>query len=196
MDNRTFFNSIADKWDEIAQHDPEKINVILDFVQIKPNSNILDVGTGTGIMIPYYNERILGNGSIVAVDIAENMIELAKQKNKDTNVKFLTGDILKINLPIKQFDYIFCYSMFPHFEDKEKAISVLAGYLALNGKLIICHSQSRDEINELHKSPCQVAESSYLPTAPKIQDYFKKALLTPIQTVDNAEIFVLIAQKL
>lgn len=44
----------------------------------------MDVGTGTGVMIPFYEEK-LTSGSILAVDYSEKMIEVAKKKSPSRN---------------------------------------------------------------------------------------------------------------
>lgn len=91
---RDFFNSVAHTWDEICKHDKNKIETILDLTTIKAGNHILDVGTGTGVLIPSLSQRVTGTGRIKAVDMAEKMIQVAKQKNDYDNVSFECGDIL------------------------------------------------------------------------------------------------------
>jgi cyclopropane fatty-acyl-phospholipid synthase-like methyltransferase len=61
-----FFNEKAEVWDEISVHNLEKVQYISELLDIRGDDRILDVGTGTGIMIPFY-EKYLVNGSVVAV---------------------------------------------------------------------------------------------------------------------------------
>ena len=76
---KNFFNEKAEIWDEITVHNLEKVQYITEMLGIHGDDRILDVGTGTGIMIPFY-ERYLVNGSVVAVDYSEKMIEVARSK--------------------------------------------------------------------------------------------------------------------
>jgi cyclopropane fatty-acyl-phospholipid synthase-like methyltransferase len=62
---RVFFNERAEIWDEISVHNLEKVQYITELLGIRSDDRILDIGTGTGIMIPFY-ERYLVDGSIVA----------------------------------------------------------------------------------------------------------------------------------
>jgi demethylmenaquinone methyltransferase/2-methoxy-6-polyprenyl-1,4-benzoquinol methylase len=55
---KEFFDSHADVWDEINHHDAAKIGYIADLLQLAGNESVLDVGTGTGVMLPYYLERL------------------------------------------------------------------------------------------------------------------------------------------
>jgi len=53
-----FFNSVASTWDETCNHDMIKVESILDLIEIKSGSHILDVGTGTGVLIPSLYQRV------------------------------------------------------------------------------------------------------------------------------------------
>lgn len=41
--------------------------------------SVLDIGSGTGVAIPYLEERIGPKGKITALDIAEKMLEISKK---------------------------------------------------------------------------------------------------------------------
>jgi demethylmenaquinone methyltransferase/2-methoxy-6-polyprenyl-1,4-benzoquinol methylase len=49
MDNKEFFNSRAFEWDEVCEHNDEKLKKIMEISSLKRDSKILDIGTGTGI---------------------------------------------------------------------------------------------------------------------------------------------------
>lgn len=196
LNNREFFNSMADKWDMTVNHDEGKIKHILDLFQIAEGGKILDVGTGTGVMIPFLHSYIGDSGSITAIDVAEKMIEVAKRKFSFKNVEYIAGDVLEKELPHDNFDCIMCYSMFPHFEDKKAAIGKLAKYLKKGGKFVICHSQSREAINNLHKDVSEAVKNDSLPTAEQINQYYRDTTIDPVLTVDNDDMFVVIGRKI
>lgn len=196
MNNREYFNSIAEKWDSIAKHDINKIEKILRMVKLEEGCRVLDVGTGTGIMIPFLHSYIGNTGEIIAVDIAENMIEVARKKYNFKNVKFIAEDVLKIDFSENFFDCIMCYSMFPHFDNKKAAVEKLAKYLKKDGKFVICHSQSRESINNLHKGLSDPVQNDRLPDANQIAKCFDGALIRTTTIVDNDEMYVLIGTKM
>ncbi len=89
-----------------------------------------------------------------------------------------------------------CYSMFPHFEDKEAAIRILARYLKKDGRFVICHSQSREVINNLHNNEMGLVQSSVLQQAEQIARYYNQAGLETVTIIDNEDMFVVIGRKI
>lgn len=172
MDNREFFNNLAFKWDSMCKHDEKKLEEILASALVKEGSKILDVGTGTGILIKYLLST--NPEKIVAVDIAENMITVAKEKYKDNRVSFIVKDIMEYTE--ENFDYVFLYSVYPHFKDKEAIFKHLSSLMTSRGKIIIAHSQSKEKINEVH-GKSDVVKEDKLPsgevTAKIMEGYFK-----------------------
>ncbi|MCR4435095.1 MAG: class I SAM-dependent methyltransferase [Clostridiales bacterium] len=195
MDHREFFNSMAEKWDSICRHDPDKIGEILDLADIRKGDRVLDVGTGTGILIPFLVSRVGIAGQVTAVDFAEKMIEMAKRKHDYANVKFVAGDVFNLDMPMGYFDVIMCYSVFPHFGSKLEAVEKLGGFAKPGGKLVICHSQSRDEINQMHKNASETVSRDYLPDGGTLRGYFSSAGLSTVAEVDDERLFVVIGQK-
>jgi demethylmenaquinone methyltransferase/2-methoxy-6-polyprenyl-1,4-benzoquinol methylase len=192
---KDFFNSVADSWDCMCKHDMTKVESILDLAEIKPGSHILDVGTGTGILVPSLAKRITQSGRIKAVDVAEKMIEVARKKNSYEHVVFECEDALDCEENQTSYDHVICYSMFPHFQDKEEAIGKLARKIKNGGKLVICHSQSRDAINKLHKRVDEAVKEDNLPSMVTLEQLFESAGLSVRQTVDDLEMFVIIGER-
>ena len=68
-----FSDTLADRWDELCYHDPEKLNDILRRTGLRKGLRILDIGCGTGVLesylLPYSPLQIVG------VDISPEMIE-------------------------------------------------------------------------------------------------------------------------
>ena len=89
--SRDFFNVRAATWDEnIAEKDTSRLEVILARIDIEPGSVVLDVGTGTGVFVPYLLRRIGDHGQLVCLDFAEKMLAIARSC---TLTQFLYGDM-------------------------------------------------------------------------------------------------------
>ena len=155
-----FFDTLADRWDEICIHDEAKIEEIMSLATLRPGMRILDVGCGTGVLerflLPTRPEKI------VAVDLSARMIEKAREKYGTPIVDFRCADVM--DLTDEPFDLIMAYSVYPHFEDPEGTIRKFSQLLKPGGELLICHSQSRDRINGHHEKNAE-KQSMGLPPA-------------------------------
>lgn len=146
-----FFNQICRHWDEISKPDSHKIHFLLQKLSWNVSKRVLDVGTGTGILLPFirhYSPKSL----IQAIDIADGMIDIAKTKYaKWKNINWIVSDIEK-QIYRGKFDQIILYSVFPHLTRKTETISYLVNHcLTDEGELLIAHAQSREFLNHLHK---------------------------------------------
>lgn len=106
-----FFDALADRWDELCYHAPEKINQILEQTTLHKGLRILDVGCGTGVLEQYL--LTYSPAHITGIDISPRMIEAAQNKYATPIVDFRCMDVME--LKDEQFDFIIAYSVFPHF---------------------------------------------------------------------------------
>ncbi|MTI69401.1 MAG: class I SAM-dependent methyltransferase, partial [Firmicutes bacterium] len=190
MRQKEFFDERALKWDHIVNHDPDKLDYIFNIINLNKNDNVLDVGTGTGVLIPYIHKVIGEQGKITAIDLSDKMLDVAREKFSFKNVKYIQNDVNNLEIK-KEYDAIICYSVFPHFIDKEVTIKHLSEGLKDKGKLVICHSQSRDAINNLHKKAGEEVKEDNLPTMDKIKEMFNKVNLKVQRIIDNDEMFLI-----
>ncbi|WP_045168486.1 class I SAM-dependent methyltransferase [Caldicellulosiruptor morganii] len=195
MDVKEYFDMLAEKWDEIVWHAPEKLNKIIEKIQLKIGDKVLDVGCGTGVLVEYILKSVGQQGSYLGVDISEKMIEKAKEKYKGIeNVDFVCSDATELFFR-EHFDAIICYSVFPHIQDKEMAVKKFSQMLKEGGRLAIAHSESRDKINSLHKNLPEPVKSHFLPPMSKIINMCQNAKLKIVCSIDSSEMFLLIARK-
>ena len=193
--DRDYFNARANEWDQTCVHDQDKVAHIVNLMGIGSSDRILDVGTGTGVLIPHLMEH-LDDGHITAVDVSEKMLEVAQRKYKGGNITYLHGDVLQMTFAEK-FDLIICYSMFPHFkEHKMKAIQMLSQLLKSGGKLCICHSQSRAAINQLHRRAGDVVEKDRLPKMTVLKEAFLDQGLSLQCVRDDKEYFIISGKRI
>ncbi|MHA1618427.1 MAG: class I SAM-dependent methyltransferase, partial [Promethearchaeota archaeon] len=191
-----FFNTRAEDWDNIVTHIPEKVAYIVNLLEISPEARILDVGTGTGILIPYLSSKLSSKGEITAIDYSEGMITVASQKYPKTEyprVSFLVQDAYEAPMTA-QYDVIVCYSCFPHFPDKPKILAHFVQGLAPGGKFMIAHSDSRDGINNIHKDASDTVTEDNLPPMQEMIDMAEKVGLKIRNTIDSADYFILLAE--
>ena len=192
---KKFFNEKAEIWDEITVHNLEKVQYITEMLGIHGDDRILDVGTGTGIMIPFY-ERYLVNGSVVAVDYSEKMIEVARSKypeKEHPKISYIVSDVYDLKYD-SDFDIVVCYSCFPHLVDQTLALKILSKALKKGGRLVVAHSDSAKTINGVHMNSGEV-RNDCLPSMELLKQMMKTSGLEVTFERNDENYFICIARK-
>jgi ubiquinone/menaquinone biosynthesis C-methylase UbiE len=156
---------------------------------------VLDVGSGTGVLLPFLITELGSEGRIIALDFSAEMLIQAQAKSFPPIVAFAQADVLAIPLADNSVDLAICNSVFPHFGDKAKALKEIARVLKNNGRLVICHTMSRAMINQLHQSVGGVIANDLLPDESQLRGLMKQAGLRITRFEDNPERYVVIAEK-
>jgi ubiquinone/menaquinone biosynthesis C-methylase UbiE len=193
--SRDFFNKRAATWDEnVTEKDTSRLEAILARMDIEPESEVLDVGTGTGVFVPYLLRKIGEHGRLVCLDFAEKMLDIARAKQFPGNISYICTDITGSGLPGGAFDAVVCYSVFPHFEDKPKIISEIYRILKPGGRLFIAHTSSRRAINEIHRSLPEVCDHVF-PENEELEKMLARAGFEDLYIKDDRESYFVRAIK-
>ena len=193
--SKGFFNSRATTWDEkVAEKDVSKLKAMLARLDIKTGATVLDVGTGTGVFVPLLLKKIGREGNLVCLDFAEEMLKITQAKGFKGNISYICADIENSRLTDKSFDVIVCYSVFPHFRDKPKALIEINRLLKKDGKIFICHTSSRQAINEIHRSVPEVRNHLF-PENEDTRRMLSEAGFEDIRISDGKEDYLVSARK-
>lgn len=193
--SREFFNSRAATWDEkVAEKDVSKLEAMLARIDIKSGDTVLDVGTGTGVFVPFLLRKIGKTGRLVCLDYAEDMLNIAREKNFRRNISFLCADIENSGLPDEAFNAVVCYSVFPHFDNKPKVLNEICRVLQPGGRLFIAHTSSRQAINDIHRGLPEVCGHVF-PENEEIKRLLTEAGFIDIHISESQEHYFASARK-
>jgi len=199
MSRKAYFNKAANTWDE-KYDTPELASFLEKLIPkfgLQSGQNILDVGTGTGILIPYLIQAVGPSGSITAIDYAEEMVKICKSKYSHLqNVTIITQDIEKVTLPPHSFDAVTCFGLFPHIENKEKVLRKINHVLKTRGILIIAHALSSAEIRAHHKDASLAVVRDILPEEKEIRRLLNNAGFCDVYIKDKPGCYLCISNKL
>jgi ubiquinone/menaquinone biosynthesis C-methylase UbiE len=194
--NRTYFNKKAAIWDEnVAEKDREKLEDMAGRLAIEVGSTVLDVGSGTGVFVPFILKRMGGKGRLVCLDIAEEMLKRFKAKGLKGNIEYICEDIINTCFDDETFDTVICYSSFPHFRDKPLALSEIHRLLKQSGRLFICHTSNRATINEIHRQIPEV-KNDLIPDEAGMKQLLSSAGFVEISIYDNHDNYLASGRKL
>ncbi len=192
---RAYFNERAAIWDEtVAEGDVAKLERMAKSLDIQSGSTILDVGTGTGVFVPYLLRKLGKQGRLVTLDFAEEMLKRAQAKDFNGTIEYLHADVHKIPLGNGVFDAVVCYSSFPHFQDKPRSLSEINRVLKRCGKLFICHTSSRTIINGIHRQ-IPTVQNDIIPNKDEMQTLLSVAGFGDIGIDDNGDSYLVSARK-
>ena len=132
---KQFFNDHAEMWRDMWYKDPatgrhdkheKDFDRLFSLLPLKPGDHVLDVGCGPGVLVPLILERITETGILYELDFADKMIETNRRLHGGENIRFILADAENAALDDASCDVVICFSCFPHFHDKGKAMTTLS----------------------------------------------------------------------
>ena len=196
MQLQEYFDQLAPTWDkELTRERLKCLGKIVKELGIKPGYYVLDIGSGTGVLLPFLIAELDNEGKIVALDFSMEMLVQAQAKDFPPIVGFAQADVLAIPVADNSVDLAICNSAFPHFNDKDKALKEIARALKDNGRLVICHTMSREMLNRLHQSIGGAVANDLLPPEFELRELTKQAGLKITHFEDSPERYLVVAEK-
>ncbi len=191
MSKKEYFDRYAHRWDEFQHEiDSEQLETLLRKFEIRKGDWILDVGTGTGILLPYLAESVGKEGKVFALDFSSEMLSIAKSKLTDPGISFINSPVEGMPLGDRMLDRVICFASFPHFEDKPRALQEMSRVLKEKGKLFIAHLLSSEEIRKHHLEAGGAIRNDTLPSSRVMKNMMIKAKFKKIKIIDQPSLYL------
>lgn len=200
---KEFFNNHAEKWCDMWYKDHstghwdrhgKDFDRLFSLLPLKPGDHVVDVGCGTGILVPFILKHITTTGILYELDYADKMIEANRKLHKEDNIRFIISDAENTPLEDASCDVVICFSCFPHFDDKKKAMTTLSRILRPHGAFVVSHFDSSEGINKHHAS-CHAVMHDHLPDEAAMRSLFREAGLSIDLFVDEPGFYFIMARK-
>lgn len=189
-----FFDNIAPSWDASeVRSTPSAVSDILKIIGVCSGSKVLDLGTGTGVLLPYLSNAVGEEGIILAVDASTGMLKEAKRKFGNLkNVRFQCADFEETCIDGK-YDLIMMYCVYPHLNYPAKTLTRLVKEnLVPGGRIVIAFPNDEQFVNAIHKE--KKAPSDMLPSAPELaRDLCQDGLRAGVMAYDKNRYIVRIS---
>jgi len=187
---RRRFNELVDVFDR-----PQPPGVmarlwqIVASAELRPGAVVLDVGTGTGVLIPLIQSY--RPSTVLACDVAEKMLQ--QVHDKYPLVHTYHGDIISLALASTSVDAIFMNGMYGNIADKPAACRNVARMLRPGGWLVVSHPEGRAFVDQLRATSDLFIES--LPTKEEFEALLGPLGLGVIAYRDEPKLYLMLARK-
>lgn len=201
---KEFFNRYADQWLDMWYKDNEtgtytrfdtEFERLFKLVPIAKGDHVLDLGCGSGVLVPHILERLGSTGRLYEVDYAEKMIAANQRLHTDKRITFLVSDVLHLEMEPASCDLVICFACFPHLDHKDEALKIMSGALKKGGHLAIAHFLSSQEINDHHRKAPAVMHDT-MPEKQEMNRLFTEANLIVESSADHAGFYLMLGRKL
>jgi ubiquinone/menaquinone biosynthesis C-methylase UbiE len=110
------------------------------------SGQVLELAAGTGRLTRHLVRRLSDPSLLTATDISQDMLEIAKKKVDQDEVKYQVEDMQALSFPDKSFDLIVCQYgvMFP--PDKEKAFKEMYRVLKPGGAVLFSTWEDTEKV--------------------------------------------------
>ena len=113
-----------------------KLQFLID-LGLAPESSVLDVGCGTGLLAAALHDFLSERGQYAGTDISPEAIAFCRSRFRRPNFSFRVSEMTKLPALTERFDYIAFFSVFTHTYPRETALLLhQAAHLLTDGGII------------------------------------------------------------
>lgn len=188
---RGFFDREAETWDnpENDYTGNPKFLQWLEDVGLEENMTVLEIGCGTGTVLPFLARRTGRHGQVFAMDLSGGMLIRAKERSESLGVSFCQGEGRQMPFSDARFDQVMAINTFPHLQPRLEAICEMRRILKPGGLLNITHFCSREFVNQIHASASGVVNEDHLPPAERLASLLESRGFHPLLSIEQNDFY-------
>jgi ubiquinone/menaquinone biosynthesis C-methylase UbiE len=169
---------------------PERLEKIVEHGRINRGDTVLDVGSGTGILIPIIKKY--EPQWIYACDLSEAMLEELKRK-KYPGVETIVADVRDLGLPDSSVDVVFINACYGNIVDKPGAFSNLSRMMKPQGRMVISHPLGKSFIRSMRERASFPLDA--FPEKSEAERLFRPFGFEIETFMDEPSLYILVASK-
>jgi arsenite methyltransferase len=127
---------LAENYDELSDAQFDNGRQLMELLQVKPGSSVLDIGCGTGRLGLHVAEKLGPEGRFFGIDPLGERIRIANSKKKPANVHFQVGVGEELGfLDCESVDVVYLSAVFHWITAKERALREISRVLKPGGRV-------------------------------------------------------------
>ena len=109
-----------------------RLAIIRDMVGSHAGLDLCEIGSGGGHVL-----RLFPDARLTAIDVSTVFLDTARRNLAGYDVRFVKGEVDKLDLPAASFDRIVCTEVLEHTRDPEAILGAIARLLRADGVAVI-----------------------------------------------------------
>lgn len=133
-----------DRPERVAEEDPDKL---MEVMKLEPGDDVADIGAGTGYFTFRMADRVGPDGTVYAVDIQQEMLDIIDERMKKRgveNIELVRGTEDNPQLPKSSVDAILMVDVYHEFEFPYEMAVHMVEALRPKGRLIFVEYRLED----------------------------------------------------
>ena len=112
---------------------------LLDAADLQTGERVLDVACGTGVIARLAAEQVGPGGSVTAIDVAPDMISVAKSTASSTapHIEWHVSDAASLPLADESYDVVLCQMGLMFMEDRTAALAEMRRVVVPGGRVVV-----------------------------------------------------------
>ncbi|MGW4298596.1 class I SAM-dependent methyltransferase [Streptomyces sp. NPDC004646] len=150
---RAFFTRRAATWDERFTDDGPRYAAAARRMELRSGHRALDVGCGTGRVLPALRDQVGPAGVVAGVDLTPAMLTAAARQGRGAQGHLLLADACRLPLRTGAVDGVFSAGLLNHLPDPRRALREWARVTVPLGVLLLFHPSGHAERAARHGRP-------------------------------------------
>ena len=149
-ESRAFFATRAATWDTKFGDDTPAYAAAIAEAAVPAGATVLDLGCGTGRALPCLCAAVGPAGTVIGVDITEQMISAAIAHDRARLATLVLADARHLPLTGDSVDVVFAAGLVQHLPDTAAGLAELARITRPGGQLVLFHPSGRSALAARH----------------------------------------------
>jgi ubiquinone/menaquinone biosynthesis C-methylase UbiE len=147
----------ADWLERSNREEEERVDTMVDLLQLRPGETVADIGAGTGYISRKMAKKVGDKGTVLAVEIQQEMLDILTNKAVASgilNIKPVLGSIDDSRLGVGTVDTVLMVDVYHEFDFPHEMMVSICKALKTGGRVVFVEYRGEDPkvpIKRVHK---------------------------------------------